>query len=135
MGAAQKAMSTDEPSTERASTGATPADVYSRRLHALNLEQTAESRHERLLGYCKLTLAAVALVAALLFLHFLRHLEFLLAAVVAFLILAVLHEKVLARLRIRARAIGFYERGMARLEDRWAGTGESGERFLDPLHP
>jgi len=128
-------MSTDEPSTERASTGATPADVYSRRLHALNLEQTAESRHERLLGYCKLTLAAVALVAALLFLHFLRHLEFLLAAVVAFLILAVLHEKVLARLRIRARAIGFYERGMARLEDRWAGTGESGERFLDPLHP
>ena len=74
-------MSTDEPSTERASTGATPADVYSRRLHALNLEQTAESRHERLLGYCKLTLAAVALVAALLFLHFLRHLEFLLAAV------------------------------------------------------
>ena len=25
--------------------------------------------------------------------------------------------------------------GIARLEDRWAGTGETGERFLDPAHP
>jgi hypothetical protein len=33
------------------------------------------------------------------------------------------------------RAIRFYERGIARLEHRWQGTGESGDRFLDPHHP
>jgi hypothetical protein len=33
------------------------------------------------------------------------------------------------------RAIAFYERGLARLEHRWQGGGETGERFLDPHHP
>src|SRR6202007_3276024 len=34
-----------------------------------------------------------------------------------------------------SRAIRFYEQGVARLEDRWAGTGITGERFLEPSHP
>ena len=120
---------------EENGTAAAPAEVYARRLRELNLAQTAERRRDRLLGYAKLGLAAVALIAALLFLHFLKHLEFLLVSAAAFLVLAVLHEKLLARLRFRGRAITFYERGLARLEDRWAGSGESGERFFDPLHP
>lgn len=33
------------------------------------------------------------------------------------------------------RGIRFYERGLARIENRWHGGGESGERFLDPHHP
>jgi hypothetical protein len=33
------------------------------------------------------------------------------------------------------RAIRFYERGIARLEDRWQGRGEDGARFVDPHHP
>ena len=33
------------------------------------------------------------------------------------------------------RGIRFYERGLARLENRWQGDGESGERFLSPQHP
>ena len=32
------------------------------------------------------------------------------------------------------RGIAFYERGLARLEDRWAGGGEQGERFRDDNH-
>jgi hypothetical protein len=120
---------------ETKSGGTTPAEVYACRLRELNLEQTAERRRDRLLGYAKLGVAAIALIAALLFLHFLKHLEFLLVFVAGFMILAVLHEKLLGRLRFRGRAIAFYERGLARLEDRWAGSGESGERFLDPLHP
>jgi hypothetical protein len=46
-----------------------------------------------------------------------------------------LHERRLQQIRARQRAIEFYERGVARLEDRWAGNGETGERFLDPAHP
>ena len=32
------------------------------------------------------------------------------------------------------RAISFYDRGLARLDDAWAGTGERGEDFADPQH-
>ena len=52
-----------------------------------------------------------------------------------FVALAVRQEKLLASIRYRTRAISFYERGLARLNDRWAGAGETGERFLDPAHP
>jgi hypothetical protein len=33
------------------------------------------------------------------------------------------------------RAVAFYERGLARLENRWGGSGEQGLRFLDENHP
>ena len=120
---------------ETKSSRGTPADVYAGRLHALNRARAVEGRRERVLGYTKLAVAAVTLVSSLLLLHFLRALEFLAAPVVLFLVLAVMQEKLIRRLRLRARAILFYERGLARLEGRWAGSGESGERFLDPLHP
>ena len=32
------------------------------------------------------------------------------------------------------RAIAFYERGLARLDDAWAGTGDRGNEFADPKH-
>jgi hypothetical protein len=36
---------------------------------------------------------------------------------------------------LRAVRLGnFYERGVARLEDRWHGTGFSGEEFRQPAH-
>ncbi|HXR40448.1 MAG TPA: hypothetical protein VN776_15210 [Terracidiphilus sp.] len=120
---------------ETNSSGAAPAEVYARRLHELNVVQAAERRREKALGYTKLVVAAVTLIAALLFLHYLKALEFLLLPVAAFLFLAVLQENLIRRLRFRARAITFYQRGLARLEDRWAGSGEGGERFLDQLHP
>ena len=55
--------------------------------------------------------------------------------IAAFIALVAWHSKVdrLAE-RIR-RAIGFHERGLARVENRWQGSGETGERFLDPHHP
>ena len=33
------------------------------------------------------------------------------------------------------RSVGFYERALERLEDRWHSSGETGERFSDPKHP
>ncbi len=33
-----------------------------------------------------------------------------------------------------ARAVAYYERGLARIEDRWIGTGEPGIRFIDEHH-
>ena len=57
------------------------------------------------------------------------------APAAGFLALVVFHERVLRRRQIAERAVRYYERGIARLEDRWAGTGEPGERFRDSKHP
>jgi hypothetical protein len=123
----------DASETMRSSTR--PAAVYSERLEALERAQSQERRREKLLGYAKLALAAITIVAAALLLRHLRAIELLLVPVAGFIVLAVLHENVLRSIRMRARSINFYERGLARLEYRWAGTGETGERFLDPSHP
>src|SRR5439155_15448644 len=48
--------------------------------------------------------------------------------------LLVRHERVTRALLRAGRAVAFYERGLARLEDRWAGTGQPGQRFLDENH-
>jgi len=45
------------------------------------------------------------------------------------------HERLIRQRRAARRACAFYEKGLARIEDRWAGAGESGERFDDPAHP
>jgi hypothetical protein len=59
----------------------------------------------------------------------------LLLPVVVFAVVAVVHEAVARRRRVAERAVAFYDRGLARLEDRWAGQGEMGTRFLDESHP
>jgi hypothetical protein len=55
----------------------------------------------------------------------------------AFLLIlfAVIHERVIRVLKRCARAISFYERGLARIDGEWIGRGDTGERFLDPSHP
>ena len=58
----------------------------------------------------------------------------MLAPVAAF-ICAVAYHSVLRRRHARAaRAAELYRRGLARLEDRWSGTGNRGERFGDVHH-
>ena len=51
-----------------------------------------------------------------------------------FVPLAFYHGRVLNRRDRAARAAAFYERGLARLENRWQGTGSTGERFQDGAH-
>ena len=48
--------------------------------------------------------------------------------------LVIVHARVVERLERSQRAIQFYERGLARLADRWMGGGETGERFRNPNH-
>ena len=54
--------------------------------------------------------------------------------VLGFAALAVWHDRVLRALDRAARAVTFYEHGIARLEDRWQGIGETGARFLTEDH-
>ncbi|MBI3249441.1 MAG: DNA mismatch repair protein MutS [Deltaproteobacteria bacterium] len=55
--------------------------------------------------------------------------------VMLFLWLVLVHERVRRVARRAQRSVVFYERGLARLEDRWSGTGEPGTQFLDSNHP
>jgi hypothetical protein len=59
----------------------------------------------------------------------------LLYPLLLFVVLVFYHETVRRRMRLVKRSIRFYERGLARIEDRWEGEGTSGEEFLDREHP
>jgi hypothetical protein len=48
---------------------------------------------------------------------------------VLFLVIAILHAKVLRQRACAERAVDFYRKGLARIEDRWPGTGQTGTRI------
>jgi MutS domain V len=58
----------------------------------------------------------------------------LLVPVAVFVELGVLLQRVVNEHSRLSRGIAFYERSLARLDGRWAGTGESGARFLEEQH-
>jgi hypothetical protein len=58
----------------------------------------------------------------------------LLLPVAALAVLAVVHDRVDRELRQAGRGIAYYERALARLDNKWIGAGNQGERFRDPGH-
>lgn len=56
------------------------------------------------------------------------------AIVAAFIASAAIHRRILSAKSKAERAAELYSRGIMRMEDRWSGTGESGEQFRDPTH-
>ncbi len=114
----------------------TPHAEYSRRLDACRREATRLERLERLVGGARVS---VFVPFAVLFWLFFNQeslaLLWALVPVAVFVVLLVRHQQVARALRRAARAVGFYERGLARLEERWAGHGRQGTRFLSDQHP
>ena len=84
-----------------------------------------------------LRLALGLAFAVMAWLGFSRHLfaaRWLAVPVVLFGIIAGVHDRLLTG-RVRARrAVRFYDRGIARLEDRWSGTGVTGQAYLPADH-
>jgi hypothetical protein len=54
--------------------------------------------------------------------------------IAAFVVVAVYHARVLRARRRALRAVAVYQRGLARIEDRWMDGGSLGERFRNPQH-
>ncbi|HEY3176727.1 MAG TPA: DNA mismatch repair protein MutS [Candidatus Polarisedimenticolia bacterium] len=113
-----------------------PRGEYARRL---DLRRTAALRHaraERAISNGRL--AVVLIAAAALWLVFGERaldIRWLCLPVLAYAVLAAVHERVIRARRRCERAAEFYERGIARLDDLWMGRGEPGERFLEEGHP
>ena len=115
---------------------ADPQTEYARRLEVLKSTQADyENRHRRL-GISKLVLGGVSLVViAFALAAKVISVYWVLAPLAAVVVLAVIHERVLKQRSRCSRAVAHYERALARIENRWAGTGETGERFHNASHP
>jgi hypothetical protein len=86
-------------------------------------------------GNVRLVLALVA--AGMAWESFKQHVFspwWVLLPLIAFIGIAAYHSRILRRRDLAQRAVAFYRSGIARIEDRWAGTGQTGERFSDPHH-
>jgi hypothetical protein len=56
------------------------------------------------------------------------------AAILVFIGLIVVHRRIVRTMQTAKRAAALYQRGLARIEDRWAGSGDTGEKFRTPGH-
>ena len=112
-----------------------PLAEYQARLAERRLASGLLEKQFRRIGNARLAAGLAAVVVAfLVFGEVWISFWWLLLPLAVFGLLVVVHARVVERLERSQRAIQFYERGVARLEDRWMGTGEAGERFHNPSH-
>lgn len=117
------------------STTTDPRTEYLRRIDERRASSTQQFERFRKIGFMRL--AAVAIGLVLLWFVVFAHLSawWLVFLAVVFIALGRVQARITeSRLRCE-RAARLYEQGIARLDDRWAGTGATGERFSDPSHP
>ncbi len=107
-----------------------PSEEYAQRLSA---REASVAQYERIhvrLGNVRLILALLA--AGIAWAAFRRHelsAYWLIVPAALFAAIANYHSRVLRSRDLASRAVAFYKKGLARVEDRWADIGESGERF------
>ena len=109
---------------------------YARRLEARRKALARQVGRERRIADLRLVVFLASLgLAGLVFVAERAATFWFVVPAVAFVLLVLAHERARRASHREARAAVFYERGLARVENRWAGTGETGGRFLDPEHP
>jgi hypothetical protein len=112
------------------------AEAVYRRLLVENEARVERERKRHIwLGYAKVADFLAGVIAAFGLLRSGGLLWLLLIPVALFVVLVVVHDRVIRRLGKFVRVTEFYSRGMARLENQWMGTGETGDRFFDAAHP
>jgi hypothetical protein len=112
-----------------------PRAEYAKRLASHIETIAAKERLHVQAGNLKLATIVAGLV--LLWLCLSMHLfapVWLFVPAVGYFALAVWHEQVLRARTSAQTAAAYYQRGIARIEDRWAGAGQSGDRFRDTNH-
>jgi hypothetical protein len=107
-----------------------PRELYSKCLSEREARRGHFDRLHVRMGYIRLGLGALFLIAAWLCIGPLRMAPaWLLAPIVGFIIAVFYHQR-LQKLRVQSqRAAQFYRAGLDRIQDDWSGKGTSGERF------
>ncbi|MBP7149749.1 MAG: DNA mismatch repair protein MutS [Acidobacteria bacterium] len=112
---------------------AAPAAEYRARLDRLHDRIRTLDRSDRRLGNARLVVVLAGIGGALVVRSVAA--AWLGVAAAVFVGLVVRHARVVRGREADRRRAAFHERGLARLEDRWTGQGEMGERFRDTAHP
>ncbi len=112
-----------------------PHTEYTRRLAERTAVAADLERRDRSISNLRLFVALIGAGMLLLVLGRGLHPLSLLIPVFAFATLVVIHDRVSVQLEDVRRAVRFYEHGLARLEERWAGMGVTGEEYRNPAHP
>ncbi len=113
-----------------------PRAEYVRRLEVWKTTQAIYESQHRSLGVAQLAFGGVTLlVIGLSLVAKLISVLWVLAPLFAIVVLAILHERVLKRRGRCLRTVAYYGRALARIDNRWMGAGETGERFQSASHP
>jgi hypothetical protein len=111
-----------------------PADEYRARFAARGATHAALTRTDSRFSAARLAVfGAFALLVVLAWRDVVAP-AWLLVPVLGLAILIHRHDHVVRAREAAARAVAFYERGLLRIDDRWMGTGTTGERFRDDHH-
>ncbi len=123
-----------QPLEPRETDGPGPLEEYSRRRDEARGEAARLAKLDDRAGLARLAVFAAGLVLAGL--AWRGDLRWPWAAGVGagFVALVVAHGRVVAARRRAEGVAAFHDRGLARLDDRWAGLGVPGTRFLDEGH-
>ncbi len=107
-----------------------PSEEYKNRQQAREALVAHFERLHRRFGNVRLLVVIATLIAAWFSLHRDAFSPWwLLLALALFLAIAILHAKVLRKHSCAERAVEFYRNGLARIEDRWIGAGQTGDRI------
>ncbi|MFN0085941.1 MAG: MutS-related protein [Blastocatellia bacterium] len=112
-----------------------PKNEYNSRLAARQEALAAEEACSRRIWLWRRIVFAIILLLLVISFEWPAALWLLPVPVIAFIVLMAIHQRIHRRRERLDRAVKFYERGLARMEDRWMGSGETGERFADKRHP
>lgn len=112
-----------------------PSEDYRRRLDARRAAVADYQRQDHVIGNVRLVSGLIFF--ALIGLAFRSVVSgwWILVPLAAFIVLVARHEHIRELARRMKRSVAFYERGLARIEDRWAGSGDPGRAYFDEAHP
>jgi MutS-like protein len=128
-GSGRQLSPTIQPASSRSRT------EYQRRLQEHESRSAALNRRHVWIGNLRvavfLTIVVLAWYSRGSWLRF----GLLIAAILVFIFLGLVHRRIMREVSRARRAAAVYGRGLARIDDRWAGTGDTGDEFKEPLHP
>jgi hypothetical protein len=122
-------------STPTSNPSPSACDQYRTRLERFERDRDAAERLYRQLGNARLAtgVAALAIAACSLGGEWISA-WWLVLPVVVFIGLAMVHSRVDDQLGAARRGVAYYQKALARVENRWAGSGLTGDAFRNPEH-